>query len=62
MKNFKGFSLGLVLGVGLALSSLAFAQNTTQTDVKKEAESCCAMASSKASMACKVTRSWLTRA
>jgi len=45
MKNFKGFSLGLVLGIGLALSSLAFAQNTTQTDVKKEAESCCAMTS-----------------
>ena len=45
MKNFKGFPLGLVLGIGLALSSLAFAQNTTQTDVKKDSESCCAMAS-----------------
>jgi hypothetical protein len=44
MKNFKGFALGLVLGIGLALSSVGFAQ-TSQTDQKKEAESCCAMAS-----------------
>ena len=45
MKNFRGFPLGLVLGIALALSSLAFAQNATQTDTKKEMESCCAMAS-----------------
>jgi hypothetical protein len=46
MKNFKGFALGLVLGIGLALSSVGFAQNATQTgDQKREAESCCAMAS-----------------
>ena len=46
MKNFKGFALGLVLGLGLALSSLGFAQNATQTvDQKKEMESCCAMMS-----------------
>jgi hypothetical protein len=44
MKNFKGFALGLVLGLGLALSGIAFAQNTT-TDQKKEGESCCAMTS-----------------
>lgn len=44
MKNFKGFALGLVLGIGVALSSIGFAQ-TAQTDQKKEAESCCAMAS-----------------
>jgi len=44
MKNFKGFGLGLVLGLGLALSTIGFAQNSTQTaDQKKEAESCCAM-------------------
>jgi hypothetical protein len=43
MKNFKGFALGLVLGLSLAVSSIGFAQNTTQTDQKKEAESCCAM-------------------
>ncbi|HSS22047.1 MAG TPA: hypothetical protein VLL54_18405 [Pyrinomonadaceae bacterium] len=41
MKNFKGFAMGLVLGLGLAVSGIAFAQN----DQKKEAESCCAMAS-----------------
>lgn len=45
MKNFKSFALGLVLGLGLALSSIGFAQNATQTDQKKEKESCCAMAS-----------------
>lgn len=45
MKNIKGLALGLVLGLGLALSSIGFAQNTTQTDQPKEAESCCAMAS-----------------
>jgi hypothetical protein len=44
MKNFKGFAPGLVLGLGLALSSIGFAQNATQTDQKKETESCCAMA------------------
>jgi hypothetical protein len=45
MYNFKGFALGLVLGLGLALSSIGFAQNATQTDQKKETESCCAMSS-----------------
>jgi len=45
MKNFKGLAMGLVLGLGLALSSIGFAQNTTQTDQKKEADSCCAMTS-----------------
>ncbi len=44
MKNFKGFALGLVLGLGLAVSSIGFAQNATQTDQKKESDSCCAMA------------------
>jgi hypothetical protein len=42
MKNFRGFAMGLVLGLGLAVSGLAFAQNTTQNDQKNE--SCCAMA------------------
>jgi hypothetical protein len=41
MKNFKGFSLGLVLGIGLALSSIGFAQTTQSADQNKEAESCC---------------------
>lgn len=40
MKNFKGFALGLVLGLGLAVSGIAFAQNTTPTG--KDNESCCA--------------------
>jgi hypothetical protein len=42
MKNFKGFALGLVLGLGLAISGVGFAQNST-TDQKKQGESCCAM-------------------
>ena len=46
MKNFKGFALGLVLGLGLAISSIGFAQSTTQNEPKKEMESCCAMTSS----------------
>jgi hypothetical protein len=45
MKNFKGFAVGLVLGLGLALSSVGFAQNATPTVQKNETESCCAMSS-----------------
>lgn len=45
MKNFKGFAFGLVLGIGLAVSSLGFAQNAGPAEQKKETESCCAMAS-----------------
>jgi hypothetical protein len=45
MKSFKGFALGLVLGLGLAVSGIAFAQNTTQGTQKKEGESCCGMTS-----------------
>jgi hypothetical protein len=45
MKSFKGFAFGLVLGIGLAVSSLGFAQNAAQPDQKKETQSCCAMAS-----------------
>ena len=43
MKNFKGFALGLVLGLGLAFSGIAFAKCSAQTDQKKEMQSCCAM-------------------
>lgn len=39
MKNVKGFVLGLVLGLGLALSGVGFAQSTTQGE--KKHESCC---------------------
>jgi hypothetical protein len=45
MKNIKGFALGLIVGLALAMSSIAFAQNTTQQDPSREKESCCAMAS-----------------
>ena len=43
MKHFRGFALGLVLGVGIAFSGLAFAQNTA--DQNKKTESCCPMES-----------------
>ena len=42
MKNTRGFVLGLVLGLGLALSGVGLAQTVTQND-KKEGASCCAM-------------------
>jgi len=45
MKSIKGFTMGLMLGLALALSSIAFAQNATQNDPNKKTESCCAMAS-----------------
>lgn len=41
MKTFKGFSVGLVLGLSIALASIAFAQNTTQTDPNKKSDCCC---------------------
>lgn len=43
MKNVRRFSLGLALGLGLALSSVGFAQNITQTPQPNKTESCCAM-------------------
>ncbi len=46
MKNFKGFALGLVLGLGLAISSIGFAQSVTKNDPKKsETHSCCSTTS-----------------
>ena len=44
MKNIKRFIGGLVLAISLAVSGVALAQNATQTDQKKDGESCCAMA------------------
>lgn len=42
MKNFKGFALGLVVGLALAISSIGFAQTSTQNDPAKEkAAACC---------------------
>jgi len=45
MKNFRGFSLGLVLGLATAFATIGLAQNATQTDPNTTKESCCAMAS-----------------
>jgi hypothetical protein len=45
MKNMKRLTGGLVLSIGLLLSGVALAQNPTQTDQKKDGESCGAMAS-----------------
>lgn len=44
-KNIKGFVLGLVLGLVVALSGVGLAQDTTQTADPKEKEACCAMES-----------------
>jgi hypothetical protein len=45
MKNIKGFVLGLVVGLALAVSSIAFAQGTTQGESANTKDSCCAQAS-----------------
>jgi hypothetical protein len=44
MKSIKGFVPGLILGIGLGLSTIGFAQSAPQTN-EKNAECCCAMAS-----------------
>lgn len=41
MKNIKGFTLGLVLGLSIAVAGVAFAQSSTQTDPNKKSECCC---------------------
>ncbi len=42
MKNFRGFSLGLVLGLSIAVAGIAYAQgSTTQSDANKKSECCC---------------------
>jgi hypothetical protein len=45
MKNFRGFTLGLILGLATALAGVGFAQSSTQNDANKKSESCCCMAS-----------------
>jgi hypothetical protein len=43
MKNFRGFALGLALGLAAALSTVGWAQNSKPADQNKTTESCCAM-------------------
>jgi hypothetical protein len=45
MKNVKGFALGFVLALGLAVAGAGFAQSTAQADLNKKHESCCSMES-----------------
>ncbi|HEV2884488.1 MAG TPA: hypothetical protein VGW36_06490 [Pyrinomonadaceae bacterium] len=45
MKNFRGFALGLALGLAAAISTVGIAQNTKQGEQSPKAESCCAMES-----------------
>jgi hypothetical protein len=45
MKNFRGFALGLVIGLALAMSTIGLAQNSTQADPAKEKASCCSVTS-----------------
>ncbi|HEX6189044.1 MAG TPA: hypothetical protein VFZ40_13280 [Pyrinomonadaceae bacterium] len=42
MKNIKGFTLGLVLGLSIAVAGIAYAQTNTQSDQNKKAECCSA--------------------
>ena len=41
MRNIKGFTLGLVLGLSIAVAGIAYAQTNTQSDQNKKAECCC---------------------
>ena len=41
MKNIKGFTLGLVLGLSIAVAGIAYAQTNTQSDPNKKSECCC---------------------
>lgn len=41
MKNIKGFTLGLVLGLSIAVAGIAYAQTNSQSDQNKKAECCC---------------------
>ena len=41
MRNIKGFTLGLVLGLSIAVAGIAYAQTNTQSDANKKSECCC---------------------
>lgn len=41
MRNIKGFTLGLVLGLSIAVAGIAYAQTNTQSNQNKKAECCC---------------------
>ena len=43
MKNIKGFTLGLVLGLSIAIAGIAYAQTNTQSDPNKKSDCCVAM-------------------
>jgi len=44
-ENLRGFALGLVLGLSIAIAGVGLAQNVSQTDANKKMESCCCMSS-----------------
>ena len=41
MKNIKGFTLGLLLGLSMAVAGIAYAQTNIQSDENKKTECCC---------------------
>ena len=43
MKSIRGFALGLVAGIALAIGTVGVAQTTKPADKSQKAESCCAM-------------------
>jgi hypothetical protein len=52
MKNIKGFTLGLVLGLSIAVAGIAYAQTNTQSDQHKRADGCCAAMSCRSGDSC----------
>lgn len=43
MKSIRGFALGLVAGIALAISTVGIAQTAKPADKSQKAESCCTM-------------------